>query len=163
MASGQFFDPLTLLRVAPLVASTYAIRFSVDQYMFLEPFTLAQHRREANDILPSYWNHQFPKGLASILFIYPVAIATGIANFYGRPNGAWQWYTAGSVLAMAHFPFVLKIMWPVKALYDADPKDGESTVHLQKWLNIHVVRSVLTDLPQWVCFFVAALKSLQPI
>jgi hypothetical protein len=106
MSSNQFVDPLTLLRVAPLVTSTAALLFSVDQYVFLDTFLAPQHRHKANEIVPSYFKAFFSKGIVTIFTLYPLSIATGIGNYHANPNGAWQWYAAGTALAAAHFAFV---------------------------------------------------------
>lgn len=109
MASRAFFDPVVLLRAAPLVSSTSTLWFSLDQYTFLNNFLDEEHREEANGLVPSYFKTFFPGGLARILLLYGVSISTGTANFWGRPNVARRWYVAGTVLAVAHFAFVPKI------------------------------------------------------
>lgn len=109
MASKAFFDPIVLLRAAPLVSSTTALWFSVDQFTFLNNFLRPEHRDEANSLVPSYFKGFFPGGLARILLIYSISITTGAVNFRAKPNGAWRWYAAGTALAALHFAFVPKI------------------------------------------------------
>ncbi|KAI0133567.1 hypothetical protein BJ170DRAFT_678510 [Xylariales sp. AK1849] len=162
MAYQQFINPVALLRVMPLVASTCAFRFSVDQYFFLNSFLAPQHRQKANELVPSFFKVFFSWGVYTILILYSISIGTGVANFYGKPNDAWQWYAAGTALATAHFTFVPKIMWPTKALFEDDHK-GQSTNELKKWLHIHIIRSALVDFPAWIIFGIACLKSFQPL
>jgi hypothetical protein len=106
MASQAFFDPLVLLRVAPVLTSTMAMRFSHDQWLFLDNFFAPEHREKANEIVPSYFKTFFMKGIWDIGTLYTLTTATGITNFYSRPNGAWKWYAAGTALAFLHMTFV---------------------------------------------------------
>lgn len=109
MASRAFFDPITLLRAAPLVSSTAALCFSYDQYFFLNNFLRPEHRDEANSLVPSYFATFFMRGLPQLLMFYGVSIGAGAANVWGKPNGASRWFAAGTALAFAHFAFVPKI------------------------------------------------------
>ncbi|KAI1881122.1 hypothetical protein JX265_001362 [Neoarthrinium moseri] len=162
MASKAFFDPMVLFRVAPLVSSTFALRFSVDQYSFLNVLLAQEHREDAKHIIPSYFRIFFRNGIWHIGVLYGVSFGSGIANFFSKPNAAWRWYAAGTALTLAHMAFAPKIMWSIKDLYDDEPK-GQGDKHLKKWLDIHVIRSVLADFPAWVCFGIACLKSFQPL
>ncbi|KAJ8126959.1 hypothetical protein O1611_g6679 [Lasiodiplodia mahajangana] len=122
MASKAFFDPLVLLRVAPVLTSTMAMRFSHDQWLFLENFLVPAHREKANDIVPSYFKTFFMKGIWEIGVLYTLTTATGISNIYSRPGGAWKWYAAGTALAFSHMAFVPFVMYKVKGLFDDEPK-----------------------------------------
>lgn len=107
MASGAFFDPLVLLRVAPVLTSTMAMRFSHDQWFFLDNFSKVapEHRQKVNEIIPSYFTTFFMRGIWDIGMFYTLTPATGFTNFYSRPNGAWKWYAAGTALAILHLAF----------------------------------------------------------
>lgn len=177
MASGRFVDPMTLLRVTPLVTSTAAVMFSADQYLFLDALLAPPHRERANELVPSYYRTFFGRGIWIIMTAYPLSIATGVANAYrssgggssvaaqlssgGGNNGAARWYAAGAALALAHFAFVPSIMYKVQALYEGEGK-GEGNQNLKRWLDVHLVRSLLVDVPSWICFATACLKSLGP-
>ncbi|ETS74284.1 hypothetical protein PFICI_14150 [Pestalotiopsis fici W106-1] len=164
MASRAFFDPMTLLRAAPVISSTAALCYSFDQYNFLTNFLRPIHGDYFNESVPSYFASFFPAGLPQILLFYGISIGTGMANVSSQPNDAWRWYAAGTALAVGHFAFVPKIMWAVSALFEEfeDPK-GQGNRKLKRWLDIHAVRSFVVDLPAWVCFSVAALASLQTV
>ncbi|KAI1809043.1 hypothetical protein GGS20DRAFT_573784 [Poronia punctata] len=159
MASKAFFDPLVLLRLAPVVTSTMAMRFSHDQSLFLRLFP---GLNRANEIIPPYFKAFFTKGIWEIGALYTLTTATGISNIYVRPNTAWKWYAAGTAFAFFHMAFVPLIMYKIKALVDNEPK-GQGLVSLREWLRVHKVRSWLADVPAWACFMVACLKSVQPI
>ncbi|KAH7035917.1 uncharacterized protein B0I36DRAFT_319377 [Microdochium trichocladiopsis] len=170
MASGLFFNPAVLLRVAPLITSTMAMRFSHDQYFMLDALLAPEHRNRANDLVPSYFRAFFSKGIWDIAALYTLTTATGLANILGAGNAAGVspsssargWFIAGTTLAVLHMAFVPKIMWPVDALLKDEPK-GHGNENLRKWLNVHVVRSWCVDIPAWACFVVACLQSLQVV
>ncbi|KAI8632931.1 hypothetical protein F5Y19DRAFT_419533 [Xylariaceae sp. FL1651] len=162
MASKAFFDHIVLLRMAPVLSSALAIRFSHDQWLFLDCFLAPGHREKANEIVPSYFKTFFGRGIWDIGILYSLTTATGICNFYSRPNDAWKWYAAGTALAVFHMAFVPWIMKPIQALHDDEPK-GQGNKQLRKWLDIHIIRSNLADVPAWACFTIACLKSLRPV
>ncbi|KAI0803892.1 hypothetical protein GGR55DRAFT_380547 [Xylaria sp. FL0064] len=162
MASKAFFDPLVLLRVAPVVTTTMAMRFSHDQYFFLGNFLAPPHRDKANDIVPSYFTTFFMRGIWDIGILYTLTPAIGITNFYSHPNGAWKWYAAGTALALFHLAFAPFVMYKVKGLADDEPK-GQGNKLLRQWLDVHILRSWLADVPAWLCFTIGCLKSLQPL
>lgn len=163
MASGKFVDPVTLLRAAPLITSTVSLVFSFDQHLFLDVFLAPHHREQADGLVSSYFKTLFPRGLAVIFTSYPLSIACGACNLYAAPQTAYPWFAAGTALALAHFAFVPKIMWRVKAVYESDEKKSRATDDLAGWLNVHIVRSLAVDLPAWLCFATACLKSLTPV
>ncbi|KAI0386435.1 hypothetical protein F5Y04DRAFT_244064 [Hypomontagnella monticulosa] len=166
MASGQFFDPLTLLRVAPLVTSTASVIIASDSHLFLSSIvSLKKQREKVNEIIPRYFEAFFWRGLPHIFITYGLSIAFGLTNTYSRPFATSRaWYAAGSVLALAHFAFVPKIMWKVKDAIDAkEVADGTGAEAVQGWLNVHYVRMALADIPAWTCFLIATLKSLKSI
>ncbi|KAI1380151.1 hypothetical protein F4677DRAFT_252079 [Hypoxylon crocopeplum] len=166
MASGQFFDPLTFVRVAPLITSTASLVIAGDSHLFLSSLvSLKQQRPIVNAIAPRYFETFFWKGLPHIFVTYGLSIAFGVTNWYSRPSPtSWAWYAAGSALALAHFAFVPKIMWKVKDAIDAKEESGGDAVEMiQGWLNVHYVRMAVADIPAWTCFLVATLKSLKSV
>ncbi|KAI0423128.1 hypothetical protein F5X98DRAFT_360212 [Xylaria grammica] len=162
MASRAFFDPLVFLRVAPVLTSTMALRFSHDQYFFLDNFLAPEHREKAKEIVPSYFTTFFMKGIWSIGVLYTLTPAAGITNFYSKPSGAWKWYAAGTAFTILHMAFVPAVMYKVKALADGPSKE-EGLKLLREWLKVHSIRSWVADIPAWVCFVIGCLKSLQPL
>ncbi|KAJ1326889.1 hypothetical protein MN608_08337 [Microdochium nivale] len=172
MASGLFFDPTVLVRVAPLVTSTMAMRFSHDQYFMLRALLADGHRNRANDLVPSYFRTFFTAGIWDIATLFTFSTAAGLANVFGVSSGmlavgaaapsSRNWYIAGTALVVLHMAFVPKIMWPVDALLKDEPK-GQGNENLHRWLSIHQVRSWCTDIPAWACFVVACTHSLRAV
>jgi hypothetical protein len=62
------------------------------------------------------------------------------------------------VFAAAHlFIFGVKALKLLAMIRGGKP-EGESTVSMGKWLEMHLLRSVTVDLPAVICFVVAALS-----
>lgn len=166
MASKQFFDPLTLLRVAPVVSSSAALWFSHDQYFFLNAFLRIEEHEKAGSVIPLYFRKFFPAALVPIFTLYGVSIGTGIGNAWARPatTPAHIWYACGAAFALAHFTFVPAVMWKIEHICNEENDDkGTAPEYLRKWLNVHAIRSFLVDFPAWICFSIAALKSLKSV
>lgn len=199
MASNAFFDPITLLRVAPLVSSTATCWFSVDLFIFLGTFLDPAHHKKANEVVPSYFKVMLSATMLPVMTLHSITIGTGISNAWGRPTEGWRWYTAGTALVFFHMafgPMICKLSpeptaWcqkrcgtsrvpvdsskdarettntaitvgSIQALRDDKPKN-QGNKSLKKWLDIHLVRSIMADFPAWVCFGIAVLKSVRTI
>ncbi|RYP81821.1 hypothetical protein DL770_005776 [Monosporascus sp. CRB-9-2] len=159
MASRQFFDPLTLLRVAPVVSSSAALWFSHDQYFFLKVFLRIEERDKVKPVVPAYFRKFFNGGLSRLLPLYAITIGTGIANSYSRPAAAHLWYACGAAFALAHFTFVPAVMWKVEHLANEEnDAKGTGAEYLKKWLDVHTIRSIVVDFPAWLVDPPAASK-----
>ena len=161
MASKQFFDPLTLLRVAPVVSTSMSLWFCVDQYTFFKNFITPPVREKGNQILPLYWKHFLSKGLTSIFGLYGLSIGFGIANLYKGANPS-RLYAVGAAFSAAHFLFVPFVAPKIQAMSEGKDTD-QNWDQQRKWLNVHAIRSLFVDLPGWVCFLAAASQSLVAI
>ena len=156
------FDSMVLLRVAPLITSSFTLWFSWDQFLFLNTFL---HRRvlpKTNDFLPTYFDVWFPPGVAIILSFYPITIGLGIANAVTRHTETPHFYTAGVCLAAFHFFFVPFIKPSIDAIRQ-DRNKGASAGDMRRWLNVHIARSLLADFPSWLLFLLAALNAVQAV
>jgi hypothetical protein len=162
MGEREFFNTMTLLRVAPLLTSSFQIWFSFDQFFFLSTFLHPRVRQKANGILPSYFDCFFRPGVGIILSLYTSTIGFGIANVLTRRPKTSHLYAAGVAFAAAHFAFVPFVMDPVEALVE-DRNKGQSTKDMQRWLSVHSVRSILVDFPGWACFLLATMNALKPV
>ncbi|KAK1767709.1 hypothetical protein QBC33DRAFT_55676 [Phialemonium atrogriseum] len=159
MASGQVFDPLVLLRVAPLVTSSFSLWYCVDQHMFYNNFIIPTNRAKGNDILPSYWKSFLAPGLGCIFSLYGLSGGAAIANTYAAA-GTSRWYGIGAVFTAAHFLFVPAVSKAISAMIKGENK-GDIWKHLQRWLRLHALRSIFIDFPGWLCFLTAAMQSLK--
>src|SRR5688572_1301235 len=131
MASGAFFNPKTLLFVAPVVSSTCTLLFARDQDFFLSLFTEKNvppsHRNLINTILPDHYTRFFYKGIYGVIgFIGATTwLSGGSAYSLGREHAALGWYVGGATLAVGHLAFVPWIAPRVKALVEGDGEKGD--------------------------------------
>ncbi|KAL1877332.1 hypothetical protein VTK73DRAFT_8785 [Phialemonium thermophilum] len=161
MASGRVFDPLVLLRVAPVISSSFSLWHCVSQHLFLNNLIVPEHRNKGNDILPSYWRTFFQPGLGVIFSLYGLSAGFALANLYSAnsPGAVSRWYKFGVLFTAAHFTFVPAVAKVIKSIVDGDGKE-DTWKFQKKWLKIHAVRSVLVDFSGWLCFLAAATESL---
>lgn len=160
MASTQYFDALTLLRLAPLLSSSFSLWYCVDQYLFFNNFIVPANRAKGSVLLPLYWQSFLTPGLACIFSLYGLSIATAAANLYLVPGNPSEWYAIGAGFAMAHFVFVPTVSKLIKAIIEDEGK-GQSWKYQQTWLRVHAIRSIFVDFPGWLCFLTAVLQSLK--
>jgi hypothetical protein len=160
MASRVVFDPVTLLRVAPVITSSFSLWYCWDQFMFFQNFIVPENRRLGSAFLPGYWKTFLTPGLTCIFTLYGATAMAAAGNIY-RGSTAFWWYTAGVTLSVAHFTFAPFIIGPIEDIIN-DRAKGESWKDMQRWLRIHVARSLLVDFPAWVCYLLAAMQSLSP-
>ena len=63
------------------------------------------------------------------------------------------------MLSLGHKIFAKKAIRLLAEIKNDIPK-GNSTYSMGVWLKMNWTRALMTDFPVWVCFTVAALKSL---
>ncbi|KXH33022.1 hypothetical protein CSIM01_05157 [Colletotrichum simmondsii] len=166
MASGQFFDPLVALRVAPLVSSTCTLLFAWDQHFFLSLFNdTSELRKKSAPMLKPYFNTFFSRGVFFVLGFIAVSTSTGIANLYTQPaalrsQGTYWWYAAGAAMSAGHLLYVPAVAPHVKALAEAKDDDDVNGI-LDEWLKANWLRMVTVDLGAWLAFGVGALSTLR--
>ncbi|KAH8812137.1 hypothetical protein F5884DRAFT_303892 [Xylogone sp. PMI_703] len=159
MASKKLYDPLILLRIAPLLSSTCSLWYALDQSFFLSIFTNPIHCTKSNDILPSYFTTFFHHGVWRVLGLISISIATSVANLYhaGLSDELRKWFVAGALFTASHLLFV-PAEGPTTLAIIHNQSKGRSTEDLKRWLKIHLVRTLTVDLAAWACFVVAAVS-----
>ena len=161
MASKQFFDPLTLLRIAPVVSTSMSLWFCVDQYTFYRGLIVPPVREKGNQVLPIFWKTWLPQGLTYIFGLYGLSIGFGIANLYQGTTPS-RLYAIGAAFSASHFLFVPFVAPKIQAMSEGADSD-QNWVQQRKWLKVHAIRSLFVDLPGWLCFLAAATQSLTAI
>ncbi|KAI0406771.1 hypothetical protein F4802DRAFT_595778 [Xylaria palmicola] len=161
MASGGL--PL-VLRLVPLISSTASLWYAWDQYEQITLFRKPESRVPANQILPHYFVSFFNRGLPRVIGLLAItASSCGAVLRYGpaahlSDTGAYPWYIAGMLFAIAHVAWGPFVLVPVRAIgNDAREKN---IVHLEDWLRLHVWRSLTVDIGAWICCLVATVKLL---
>lgn len=165
MASGLFFDPLKLLRLAPLVTTTSSLTFAWDEHWYLSGFLRPEHRQHSEAMLPSYFRRFFEQGIYIIAGLNMLTIGTSIANLLlidrdapsHAPSGKC-FYWAGLSFTIAHFIFAPLVAYPIRDIIE-DRSQGKSTGILKRWLEIHHIRVLVVNLPGWASFLAAVLTT----
>lgn len=165
MASRKLFDPLVILRTAPLITSTCSLWFAWDQHFFLKLFLQPEHREQSRKILPSYFEAFFRRGVISVLSLLTLTISTTIANLYIERSAlqsrhSFRWYIAGAALTTSHLLFVPFIAPTVQSIIE-DQSGSNTDNALQEWLHVNTIRGLTVDLAAWVTLGVAVARTLR--
>ncbi|KAF2154755.1 hypothetical protein K461DRAFT_275914 [Myriangium duriaei CBS 260.36] len=177
---------LQLLKLMPLISSTVNLQFASDEIQFFSAWTeMPQDQTaKARQILPWWMSSYLNRALYQVLIGLPLPIATGVAQYirlrpagssvfrdlllYG-PRGSQQtasrWYLAGSFFALAHFFFAPKAKRLLEQMSSQSPASKETNIEaVNQWLQMHYIRSVVADIPAFVCFLRAAMiASARPL
>lgn len=165
MASRAFFDPLTLLRLAPIISSTASLALAWDQHWMLRIFTLPELERDSAQYLPKWFSAFFRAGLPSMLAFLSVTVATATVNLCTteslllKQRGSYYWYVAGAALAAGHLLFVPAVAPRIQATVADEGKKGKSVAELRRWLRVNAISGLTTNLGTWVCCVIAVVKT----
>jgi hypothetical protein len=168
------------LRLAPLLLNSFTLQYSLDEHLFLSPFVRPSsvindtYGSSAATFLPAYFRHWIHHGIWIIIIMYPANIVLGAANLFlpgwnisATTGNARSWYAAGALLTMAHMAFGMKAMGLIaeiegRGLSESGEGRGErrrrSTEAMGEWLGMNALRSIVTDLPAWLCYFIGVLS-----
>ncbi|KAG9684144.1 hypothetical protein KCU95_g17807, partial [Aureobasidium melanogenum] len=164
MASRQFFDPVILLRVAPLITSSATLSYCWAQNVFISIFTRPRNREKSNPLLPTYIGDWFYGYTGQLIAVYTTTILTASANCYFHrrilvASNSAKWYAAGAVFSAAHFAFVPAVAWKFTTIMNDETK-GNSVKVLDEWLKVHRIRSLTVDIISWGCILLGVLRAL---
>ncbi|CAD0092928.1 unnamed protein product [Aureobasidium mustum] len=164
MASRQFFDPVVLLRVAPLITSSATLSYCWAQNAFISIFTRPRNRDKSNALLPTYIEEWFYGYTGQLIAAYTTTILTAGVNCYYRrqpfaASDSAKWYAAGAVFSAAHFAFVPAVAWKFTTIIKDETK-GNSVRVLDDWLKVHRIRSLTVDIISWACILVGVLRAV---
>ncbi|KAK1979515.1 hypothetical protein LZ30DRAFT_596732 [Colletotrichum cereale] len=155
----------SLLRITPLVLSSASLMFSWAQDISLGAFL---HRSLRNDpdhpsgkILPRYLPAFMKPGIWGLGLTYiPATVLCVINGFSGQSSEVRQLYFAGAGLSIAHFcwgPTMFAILRRIQDPRDPGVLNEEA---LEAWLPKHRTRTLLVNLPAFVCILGATLGSM---
>lgn len=150
-------DPFTLLRLAPLITSTTTITYNLAHHIFFTAFLAPSHQKEANAFIPRWTEIWMPSAKWPIVVFYPLSLVLAASNIYTTTasGGAKAWYWAGLVFTFGHFLWAKKAIGLLIRIKD-DGSKGKSTKDMREWVKMNIVRGLLTDLPAWMAFLMAA-------
>ncbi|EGD97676.1 hypothetical protein TESG_05078 [Trichophyton tonsurans CBS 112818] len=144
MASGMLFDPMRLLRLAPLVSK---------KPMSFFPAGLTV----------------FQSGVTIVVGLITITSSTSIANIYLSYNNdlsitegimalpfSAKMYALGVTCALGHLTFIPWVAPPIERLRTNTSNRGGSA-EMEDWLSVHRIRWTVADVPAWVAIFLAIL------
>ncbi|KAH0368167.1 hypothetical protein KCU65_g4210, partial [Aureobasidium melanogenum] len=164
MASRQFFDPVVLLQVAPLITSSATLSYCWAQNVFISIFTRQRNREKSNQLLPTYIEDWFYGYTGQLIAAYTTTILTASANCYSHrqlfaASNSAKWYAAGALFGAAHFAFVPAVAWKFTNIIN-DETRGNSAKVLDDWLKVHRIRSLTVDIISWGCILLGVLRAV---
>jgi hypothetical protein len=161
----EWQSALRLLRLLPVLSSSVSLMFAVDEHIFLGTWMHPEIRDQANAHLPAWFYRWNRRGRYPIILGYPITYLLGCLNLIvGRSElhaaGAAKWYGLGLLFSIGHIAIYGKRALRLLREIKADIPKGNSTYTMGVWLRMNWIRALTTDLPAWLSFIVAALKSL---
>ncbi|KAK3363774.1 hypothetical protein B0T25DRAFT_492720 [Lasiosphaeria hispida] len=167
MASGAFFDYTTALRLAPLITASATLTFAGNQQWIFELFTRADLAPQSKTFLPAWFRAAFWIGMPKLAGLAAASALGGVLNLRGGAglagaSGAWTWYAGGAVLAAAHVLFVPALVVRAEGVVGDGSGEGRCLREMKGWLRVNALRTLTVDAGAWVCFLVAAVKTLGP-
>ncbi|KAF4634782.1 hypothetical protein G7Y89_g3307 [Cudoniella acicularis] len=158
-------NSLRVLRLLPVLTSTILLMFALDEHIFLGTWMEPTFRDRANAHLPVWFQHWGRRSRYVIILGYPGTYVLAVLNLIiGRNEmvavGGDKWYWLGLMFSAAHIVFYARKALKLLAEIKADIPKGNPTYSMGVWLKMNWTRALLTDLPAWICFIVAALKTL---
>jgi hypothetical protein len=112
-------------------------------------------------VIRSWWTAFLPPGLGLIFAVTIPGVAGGTyaLRYFQRGSLEWNLCLAGATFTLGHFAFGPTIAQVIKNICDEEvEKQGKTMVYVQKWLNVHLWRVLLADLPALICFSYVAFR-----
>ncbi|KAI1401839.1 hypothetical protein F4819DRAFT_456884 [Hypoxylon fuscum] len=163
MDSQPFRYLVAFLHIAPVISSTCTLWLAIDQHSSLQILTRPRIHGLDERFLPSYFIAFFDSIVYRVvgLLLTTMASVAGIVRFSDMSSGEHcsnHWYVASACLAMVHLLVYPVIAPHVEALRrDCREKNVDE---LQGWLRIHRLRTLIIDLPAWMCCVIGAIHCL---
>lgn len=163
MASGVVFDPMRLLRVAPLVSSTGSLVFATSELLMNSAFLQSEIRQQSNKVLPKWYEKVFYRAVCIVIALNTVSTTSAVANIVVDhrtyvPTLSTRLYTVGLIAAIGHMAFVPFVATPIQQMVEDSSQEG-ATAEMEKWLSFHRIRMAVADLPAWISFLGAFTSS----
>ncbi|KAH9950087.1 hypothetical protein B0H21DRAFT_23241 [Amylocystis lapponica] len=143
-----------LLHLTPVLSATAALTFAASEYWTLLPWLKPDTQPQA---LSKWFDQWFRYGTAGVVVFGTASLVGGYASWRDTVGGARALYKYGIFFAVGHFAFVPPVSQCIKRLVYG-PTDSKDELRL--WLKLHTARTVLTDLPAFLCFLGAYLHTV---
>ncbi|KAJ5861076.1 uncharacterized protein N7529_008386 [Penicillium soppii] len=154
-----------LLRISPLVISSASLMFSWSQDISLGAFLHPSLRNDAahpsGKILPRYLPAFMSPGIWGIGLTYPPATIICVINgLSGQSREARNFYLAGALFSIAHFCWGPTMFAILGRIGDAKSAGVPNENALKEWLPKHRARTLLVNIPAFVCILGATLVTI---
>lgn len=161
MASRTFFDPIRLLRIAPLITSTGTLVYATSELIFNTAFLESRIRRESDAVLPIWYSKVFKNAIWLVvglnMLTTSTAMTNGILDHYRNITGfSTRFYWVGLAVAFGHMMFIPGVAGPINNIIEDKAEEG-ATSEMAKWLRVHRVRMLVADFPAWLSFLGAVM------
>ena len=160
MASSLPFEPLKLLRLAPLILSTISLTNAHDHDLFFRTLSHPLCAAKTNAVIPPWMTVYMPRGGITIMTLYSSTLLLAIANVYTGNTEAARYYYAGMAFTIGHFLFAGRAIGLLNRMKN-DGSKGKGSDDMAAWVRMNVLRTLTVDFPGWVCYLLAAMGSLQ--
>jgi len=139
--------------------------FALDEDIFFGTWMAPSFRDRANTHLPAWFQLWGRRGRWIIILGYPANYILSIANLLiARSDlhaaGSAKWYGMGLLFSLGHIAIFAKRALKLLREIKEDVPKGNATYSMGVWLRMNAIRAFTTDFPAWICFIVAALKTL---
>lgn len=156
---------VALIRVSPLVISSASLMFSWAQDISLGAFLHHSLRNDpthpSGKILPRYLPAFMKPGLWGIGLTYPPATVLCVVNgLSGQSREVRLLYLAGALLSIAHFCWGPSMFAILRRIQDPKTAGVPNENALETWLPKHHSRTLLVNVPAFLCIFAATLATI---
>lgn len=154
-----------ILRVSPLVLSSASLMFSWSQDISFRAFLHHSLRNDpahpSGNVLPRYLPAFMKPGLWGIGLTYlpatALCIVNGLSNQTSEVRG---FYLAGAVFSIAHFCWGPSMFAILRRIGDPQTAGVPNEDALETWLPRHHSRTLLVNVPAFLCIFAATLATI---
>ncbi|ORY71797.1 uncharacterized protein BCR38DRAFT_418114 [Pseudomassariella vexata] len=156
---------VALLRISPLVISSASLMFSWAQDIslgaFLHPSLRKDPTHPSGKILPRYLPAFMKPGIWGIGLTYPPATILCIFNgLSSQSREVRHLYLAGALLSIAHFCWGRSMFAILRRIQDPKTAGVPNEDALETWLPKHHTRTLLVNLPAFLCIFWATMATI---
>lgn len=154
-----------LLRISPLILSSASVMFSWAQDIAFKAFLHSSLRTDpthpSGKILPRYLPAFMKPGLWGIGLTFLPSTALCVVNgMSGQSREARNLYFAGAAFSIAHFCWGPSMFRILARIGDAKTAGVANEAALESWLPRHHQRTLLVNIPAFLCIFAATLVSV---
>lgn len=154
-----------LLRISPLIISSASLMFSWSQDISLGAFLHPSLRHDAahpsGKLLPRYLPAFMSPGIWGIGLTYPPATVLCVINGLSRQSlEARNLYFAGALFSIAHFCWGPTMFAILRRIGDVKTAGVRNEDALQEWLPKHRTRTLLVNVPAFLCILAATLVTV---